>query len=64
MIDLRAPVVLRELANGEQLRTYQLLARGANLASIFALAVNGEIAVAGSDERCRVTWALAPGPVL
>lgn len=60
MIDLRAPVVLRELANGRQLRTRQLLARGANLASIFTLAMNGEIAVSGSDEHCRVSWALAP----
>lgn len=59
MIDLRAPAVLRELANGEQLRTHQLLDRGANLAAIFALAANGEIAVSGSDERCRPSWALA-----
>jgi hypothetical protein len=60
MIDLRAPIVLRELANGEQLRTRQLLARGANLQAIFTLAANREIAVSGSDERARITWALTP----
>ncbi len=61
MIDMHAPIALRELEREGSLRTRQLLARGANLHAIFSLAANREITVSGSDERARISWALAPG---